>query len=155
MLGNNITADKLYRLKLRFTIDGSQATPGTRFYFPETPAIDKKIIVGIEGHVRESIPFSIRGDLNDDVNGTNVLPLFASFLFLTMSDDEDGDKFFNIPFKSICKHTGSILFPKNEKRVYPYYGRIKTRKCFFTFPPNTPFTVLPTLTVSLTFFYNA
>lgn len=155
MLGNNITADKSYRLKLKFTIDGSQATPGTRFYFPETPAIDKKIIVGIEGHVRESIPFSIQGDLNDDVDGTNVLPLIASFLYVTLADDEDGEKFFNVPFKSLCKNTGSILFPTDIKRVMPYYGRIKTRKCFFSFPPNTPFPILPSFTVSLTFFYNA
>jgi len=153
MYGNNLEATKFYRMTIPLTLDGTQAAPGVKFYFPETPVLEKKTIVGIEGHVAPSIAGSLQGDLETLVGGTNVNQFFASYIFMTIFDDEDGEKFYNVPFKSLCLFN-TILVPTNVKRVHPYIGRIKTRKSYLSFPPNTTLPITPNLIVTLTFFYN-
>ena len=153
MYGNNIQAVKTYRLVVPLTINGTNAAPGTKFYFPETPALEQKNIVGIEGHVAPSVGLSLQGDLETQIGGTNINQFFASFLFFTIFDEDGTEKFYNVPFRSICLFD-TTLTNTDKKRVYPFIGKIKTRKSYFTFPPNLPATITGDLIVTLTFFYN-
>jgi hypothetical protein len=153
MYGNNIQATKSYRMTVPLTINGTNAAPGTKFYFPETPALEQKTIVGIEGHVAPSTGLSLQGDLEIQTGGTNINQFFASFLFFTIFDTDGSEKFYNVPFRSICLFD-TTLTNTDKKRVYPYIGKIKTRKSYFTFPPNLPATITGNFVVTLTFFYN-
>ena len=155
MLGNNIESVKTYRMVIPLTLDGSPTAPGTKFYFPETPFLENKIIVGLEGHLSDNIAGTYIGDLNINTpNNVNVNDLEASYLFFTIYDEDGSEKFSNVPLTSICKIYDSIL-NINKKRVYPYFGKIKTRKSYLSFPPNTPFPIVASnIIVTLTFFYN-
>lgn len=135
------------------TIDGTNAAPGTKFYFPETPVLENKNIVGLEGHLSTNLVGSYIGDLDINTGSLNVNNDEATYLFFTIFDENGEEKFSNVPFASICKIYSSVL-NANKKRVYPFVGKIKTRKSFFTFPPNLPFTPTSNFVVSLTFFYN-
>jgi hypothetical protein len=150
MLGNNIESVKSYRITVPLTVDGQNPTAGTKFYFPETPAIESKNIVGIEGHLSSTV--GLVGDLNLSSN-TNIKQSFAAYLFLTIFDEDGSEKFYNVPFSSICLFD-TILTVSTKKKVYPYFGKIKTRKSYFTFPPNVPLPILKDFVASLTFYYN-
>jgi hypothetical protein len=152
MLGNNIEAVKSYRMTVPLSLNGTNAAAGVKFYFPETPAIEEKNIVGIEGHVATSGGGSLVGDLNLP-NNQNVTQFFAPFLFFTIYDQDGSEKFYNVPFASICLFD-TILSSTNKKRVLPYFGKIKTRKSYFTFPPNLPSPILGNFVATLTFYYN-
>jgi hypothetical protein len=153
MLGNNIQAVKMYRMVVPLNINGTTASAGTKFYFPETPALEQKNIVGIEGHVAPNAGLSLQGDLETAIGGTNVNQFLASFLFMTIFDQDGSEKFYNIPFRSICLFD-TTLTTTDKKRVYPYIGKIKTRKSFITFPPNLPATITGNFIATLTFYYN-
>lgn len=152
MYGNNIESVKTYRMTVPLTLNGTNAAAGVKFYFPETPAIEKKNIVGIEGHVSTAAGGSLVGDLNLP-NNQNVTQIFATYLFFTIFDDDGSEKFYNVPFSSICLFD-TILTTTTKKRVLPYFGKIKTRKSYFTFPPNLPSPILGNFVATLTFFYN-
>jgi hypothetical protein len=154
MLGNNIESVKFYRMTVPLTLNGTNANAGTKFYFPETPAIESKNIVGIEGHISTSSGGSLVGDLNLTGKQQNINQLFASVLFFTIYDQDGSEKFYNVPFSSICLFD-TILTTTKTKRVNPYFGKIKTRKSYFTFPPNSPAgTITGDFVATLTFFYN-
>jgi len=153
MYGNNIQATKAYRMIVPLTINGTNPSAGTKFYFPETPALEQKNIVGIEGHVATEPALVLQGDLNTSIGGTNITQFLASALFMTIFDEDGSEKFYNVPFRSLCLFD-TITTTTNKKRVYPYVGKIKTRKSYFTFPPNLPVTITGNLIVTLTFFYN-
>ncbi len=152
MYGNNLEGTKFYRMTVPLTLDGTQAAPGVKFNFPETPVLEKKTIVGIEGHVAPGAGGALQGDLETLTGGTNVNQIFASYIFMTIFDEDGSEKFYNVPFKSLCLFN-TILVPTNQKKVRPYIGKIKTRKSYLSFPPNTIFPVTPDLIVTLTFFY--
>jgi hypothetical protein len=154
MLGNNIQSVKTYRMVVPLNIDGTTPAPGTKFYFPETPVLENKNIVGLEGHLSTNLAGTYLGDLDINTGGTvNVNDAEASYLFFTIFDENGSEKFANVPFASICKIYSSIL-NANKKRVYPFVGKIKTRKSYFSFPPNLPFALTSNAIVTLTFFYN-
>jgi hypothetical protein len=153
MYGNNIQATKSYRMTVPLTINGTNAAPGTKFYFPETPALEQKTIVGIEGHVATEPALLLQGDLNISGNVLNITQFLAGALFMTIFDQDGSEKFYNVPFKSLCLFD-TLATTTNKKRVYPYIGKIKTRKSYFTFPPNLPVTLTANFVVTLTFFYN-
>jgi hypothetical protein len=150
MLGNNIESVKSYRMTVPLTLNGTNATAGTKFYFPETPAIESKNIVGIEGHLASNA--GLVGDLNLS-NVTNIQQSYSTYLFFTIFDEDGSEKFYNVPFSAICLND-SILSVDKDKKVYPYIGRIKTRKSYFTFPPGVPLPITSNFVASLTFFYN-
>jgi len=154
MLGNNIESVKSYRMTVPLTLNGTNANAGTKFYFPETPAIESKNIVGLEGHVASASGGALVGDLNVAQGKQNINQLFATVLFFTIFDEDGSEKFYNVPFSSICLFD-TILGSTNKKRVIPYFGKIKTRKSYFTFPPNSPLgTITGDFVATLTFFYN-
>lgn len=154
MLGNNIQSVKAYRMTIPLTLDGSNANAGTKFYFPETPIIESKNIIGIEGHVSSAPGSSLIGDLDISTGQTNINQILSTVLFFTIFDKDGSEKFYNVPFSSICLFD-TTLGSTNKKRVYPYIGKIKTRKSYFTFPPNSPFaTITGDFVATLTFFYN-
>jgi hypothetical protein len=152
MYGNNIQATKSYRMTIPLTNDGVTSIPGTKFYFPETPVLEQKTIVGIEGHVATEPFLVLQGDLNIAGNKQNISQFLASALFMTIYDEDGSEKFYNVPFKSLCLFD-TLFTTTNKKRVYPFIGKIKIRKSYFTFPPNLPVALTPNFVVTLTFFY--
>lgn len=153
MFGNNLPARKTFRMEIPLNINGATAAPGTKFYFPETPILEKVNIVGIEGHVAASTGLSLQGDLNKATPGTNVSQFLAGLLFFTIFDQDGTEKFFNVPFRSICLFN-TTLTTTQQKRIHPFTGKIKTRKSFFTFPPNLPAPITGNLIATITFYYN-
>jgi hypothetical protein len=156
-LGNNIQAVKSYRMTIPLSINGLPPEAGQRFYFPETPAIESKNIVGLEGHIQTTTGFFLVGDL--DINfgilnaRQNLTQGLAQYFFFTIFSDDGSEKYFNVPFSSICLFD-TVGTTTTKKRVYPFVGKIKTRKSYLTLPPGIPGTLQGNLVATLTFFYN-
>ena len=157
MLGNNIESVKSFRMKVPLTINGIAPEAGQRFYFPETPAIEEKNIVGIEGHLQTTTGGLLVGDL--DLNfgilnaEENLTQGLAQYFFFTIFDVDGTEKFYNVPFLSICLFD-TVGETTTTKRVIPFVGKIKTRKSYFTLPANLPGALQGNLVATLTFFYN-
>lgn len=165
-LGNNINCISTYKIKIPLYNANSLGEPGVKYFFPEIPNIDKKIIVGIDANLsNDSIlldPPPIQyGDQNAPVN--LLIPNFdnqvrinqAQKIFCTMYDDQDSEKFYNIPLRSFFMLSGSLFFPTNKpRRVKPYSGKIQTRKSYLFIPVGVTDFIGLRYYVNLTFYIN-
>lgn len=153
--GNNIQADKFYRVRIPLFDQFGQTVNGVKYFFPELPAIEKKQIIGIEAHLATTnAPFPPNtGDLagSGGQDGKNILSWLAAYVFLTIYDDNNKEIFFNVPLYSLFnRQTPGQL----KKRVKPYSGRIKTRSSYLMIPANSTVSIVGKYVVNLTFFYN-
>jgi hypothetical protein len=156
-LGNNLQADKCYRVRIPLFDQFGNTVNGTKYFFPELPAIEKKNIVGIEAHLATTVapppPPSNDGDLagSGGLAGKNLLSWLAAYVYITIYSEDLAEKFYNVPLYSLFnRQTPNQL----TKRVKPYFGKIKTRNSYLIIPANAPISIAGDYVVNLTFFYN-
>lgn len=162
--GNNIQCTKTFRIKIPLFNEQGNGQPGQKYFFPDNPIFKGKNIVGIDANLQEQrtgvFPFPIvaYGDLQAD-NDKNLGLLVglegAQYIYCTIYDQDETEKFYNVPLRSFfmlpskIASTGKI----NPRRVKPYYGLINPRKSFLFIPVGTA-TFNAKAYVSLTFYYN-
>lgn len=162
--GNNIQCNKTFRIKIPLFNEQGNGQPGQKYFFPDNPIFKGKNIVGIDVNLQESrttvFPFPViaYGDLQAD-NDKNLGLLVglegAQYIYCTIYDQDESEKFYNVPLRSFfmlpskIASTGKI----NPRRVKPYYGLINPRKSFLFIPVGTA-TFNAKAYVSLTFYYN-
>lgn len=156
-LGNNLQADKFYRMRIPLFDEFGNTVNGVKYFFPENPAIENKKIVGIEAHLATTTgappPPINQGDLagSGGQPGKNLLTWLAAYVYVTIYDDKGEEIFYNVPLYSLFnRQTPGQL----TKRVKPYYGKIKTRKSFLMIPANATVSIVGDYVINLTFFYN-
>lgn len=165
--GNNIECLKTFQLKVLLYTEDSAGAPGVKYFFPEAPVLKGKNIVGIDVNLNDDnilldpLPIEL-GDLKSPTNLLN--PFFDNLLrikqakniFCTIYDEDNTEKFFNVPLRSffMLPSSNPFLPTLKPRRVKPYYGKINPRKSFLFIPVG--FTALLGLRyfVKLTFYYN-
>jgi hypothetical protein len=165
--GNNIQTAKTFQLTIPLYNISNAGAPGIKYFFPEAPIFKGKTIVGIDANLQDDsilldpVPI-LEGDLKAPFNLLN--PAFDNLLrisqakniFCTIYDEDNTEKFYNVPLRSFFMQPSSSLFGLNKKprRVKPYYGKINPKKSFMFIPVN--YTALLGLRyfVKLTFYYN-
>jgi hypothetical protein len=151
MFGNNTQSEKIYRASIPlFTSDdppGASGWPGVKYFFPDLPILDKAYIVGIEANL--STQSALIGDIPRIVAPyQNVTKVDAKKIYVTIFDKDLSEKFSQVPLFSLFPNNGGT-----EKRVHPFSGRIKSRKCYCQIPANT-IELQDKYFVNLTFYYN-
>jgi len=156
MEGSNYTADKIFRIRVPLYTDDSITPNGVRFYFPDTPAIDKEYIKGIEAHLAPNVITGDPGDLVDrrlysGVNSKTLLADLAKYVYVTISGFDLEEKNYYVPLTSLfnLQTTGIVT----TKRVKSYFGKIKTRNSYLIIPANSPVTIVGNSDVNITFYY--
>lgn len=155
--GNNLQADKFYRVRIPLFDQFGNTVNGVKYFFPELPAIEKKQIVGIEAHLATTgagpPPPLNQGDLagSGGQPGKNLLTWLAAYVFVTIYDENNAEIFYNVPLYSLFnRQTPGQL----SKKVKPYFGKIKTRNSYLIIPANSTISIAGDYVVNLTFFYN-
>jgi hypothetical protein len=146
--GNNLRALKIERIIFPiFNNDTGFATAGEKYFFPENPQIDNKQIVGIEVHCGNGAG---RGDLQGFA-ANKLLTTAAELgnIYLTFVDNDKNEIFENVPAISIFGRL--ILGASPKQKIYPFFGKIKTRNCFAYIPANTGLT-FKDIHLTLTFY---
>ena len=162
--GNNIFCEKTFRIKIPLFNEQGNGQPGQKYFFPDNPIFKGKNIVGIDANLQEQrsavFPFPViaEGDLSAD-NDKNLGLLVgiegAQFIYCTIYDQDNTEKFYNVPLRSFFMLPSEIIATgvKNPRRVKPYYGKINPRKSYL-FIPTGVLTFNAKAYVSLTFYYN-
>jgi hypothetical protein len=162
--GNNIDCLKTFRLKIPLFNEQGNGRPGQKYFFPDNPIFQGKNIVGIDANLQEQVstvfpfPAVFLGDLSAD-NDKNLGLLVglegAKFVYCTIYDQDQTEKFYNVPLRSFFMQPSVIVATgkKNPRRVKPYYGKINPRKSFLFIPVGVA-TFNAKAYVSLTFYYN-
>jgi hypothetical protein len=154
--GNNLQADKSFRVRIPLFDQFGNTVNGTKYFFPELPAIENKNITGIEAHLATTAvgpPPVNDGDLSGSggLAGKNILTWLAAYVYVTIYSDTLNEKFYNVPLYSLFnRQTPNQL----TKRVKPYFGKIKTRNSYLIIPANATVSIAGDYVVNLTFFYN-
>lgn len=138
MYGNNIQCSKIQRIVIPFFSDSNGfANPGTKYFFPENPQIDRNEIVGIEAHANIGAGL---GDLSRPLPqqlGTTATDL-RNILF-TFVDAESNEIFENVPALFLF---GRFTFTGSPKqKINPFTGKIKTKSCYAYIPANSGITL--------------
>jgi len=156
MVGNNLESQRFFRIRIPLYTDQGTTPNGTRFYFPDNPEIDKKIIKGIEAHYAPDTVTGDPGDLRDSRNysgqiSKTLLASLAKYVFVTIIANDLSEKNYLIPLRSLfnLNINGSL----QTKKVNPYIGRVKTRSCYLIVPANAPITIQGNYDIDLTFYY--
>lgn len=145
--GNNIQALKIERITLPIFNDATGfATAGEKYYFPENPQIDKFNIVGIEVHAGQ-------GGGTSDLTGLAANKLIATAtelrnIYITFSDSEKNEIWESVPAISIF---GKFTFQDPKQKIFPFFGKIKTRNCYAYIPANSGVTYKD-INLTLTFY---
>ena len=152
MYGNNITAAKMYRLRVAlFSIEEVLPNIGIgnkKYFFPETPVLDNSTIVGIEAHIAQQ--GLTAGDISVKEGGfKNINFGNAQKVLVTIYGSDKTQSFSNIPLVSLFPNSAGTV-----KRVNPYFGNINTRMsyCILSLPTGTSFNAKTF--VNLTFYYH-
>ena len=164
--GNNIFCNKTFRLKIPLFNEQGNGQPGQKYFFPDNPIFKGKNIVGIDANLQEEIisiipPIINQGDLsadNDKNLGALVGLLGAQFIYCTIYDQDQTEKFYNVPLRSFFpspsyNQTLAGITNRKPRRVKPYFGKINPRKSFLFIPTGVA-TFNVKAYVSLTFYYN-
>jgi len=146
--GNNIQALKIERITLPIFNDQTGfATAGEKYYFPENPQIDNFNVVGVEVHAGDGAG---RADLTG--LAANKLITTATELrniYITFSDSEKNEIWESVPAISIF---GRFIFGATPKqKIFPFFGKIKTRNCYAYIPANSGITYKD-INLTLTFY---
>ena len=164
--GNNIFCNKTFRLKIPLFNEQGNGQPGQKYFFPDNPIFKGKNIVGIDANLQEElvtlVPLVInQGDLSAD-NDKNLGALVglagAKFIYCTIYDQNESEKFYNVPLRSFFpkkSYTQSVagITDRAPRRVKPFYGKINPRKSYLFIPVGVA-TFNTKAYVSLTFYYN-
>lgn len=162
--GNNIFCNKTFRLKIPLFNQQGNGQPGQKYFFPDNPIFKGKNILGIDANLQEQrsgvFPFSIiaTGDLDAD-NDLNLGLLVglegAQYIYCTIYDQDNTEKFYNVPLRSFFMLPSLVtaIGKKNPRRVKPYFGKINPRKSYLFIPVGVA-TFNAKAYVSLTFYYN-
>jgi hypothetical protein len=152
MLGNNKQSVKIKRIFVPLTREGQTNTLTGRYYFPENPELEKKIIVGIECHLANpGADISINNFPKTSTTTPfeeNVNSGQADMLYLTLFDENNNEKISNFPIVPLWNYANKI------KRIHPITGKISTRKSFIEYMSVRPGNPQITLGLSITFYYN-
>jgi hypothetical protein len=150
-LGNNRESLLIRRINVPF-FDSLGNTPnGQKFFFPEHPEIDNKIVVGIEAHIRTVLPGGNRGDFDQSLIQNNLSANFAPFVYVSFFNDQKEEIFFNVPLVSLFgRLVGAPNSPK--QKIKPYLGKIKTRNCYCYIPANATITIGQDFYINFTFY---
>ena len=149
-LGNNLESLQIRRINVPFFDNLGNTPNGQRFYFPEHPEIDNKIIVGIEAHIRTVVPGGDRGDFDQSLIQNNLSANFAPFVYLCFYNENKEEIFYNVPLVSLFGKLTGIGSPK--QKIKPYVGKIKTRNCYAYVPANATITIGQDFYINLTFY---
>jgi hypothetical protein len=162
--GNNIECFKTFRMEISLFNEQGNGQPGQKYFFPDNPIFKGKNIVGIDCNLQEKrspvFPFPAieLGDLSAD-NYKNLGALMgiqgAQFIYCTIYDEDNTERFYNVPLRSFFMQPSVIVATgqKNPRRVKPYSGKINPRKSFLFIPPGVATFGVKSY-VSLTFYYN-
>lgn len=133
MYGNNLQATKFRRIIIPLFDQTGNKNPGSKYYFPDNPEIDKYFITGIEAHLGNDIVND--GDININVGLRPVTAADAKQMYVSIYAEDNSEKNYLIPLLSLFP---AINYPilGIRKTVKPYFGRIKTRSCYITIPAN-------------------
>lgn len=134
MYGNNIQCSKIERIVIPFFSDfNGLANPGTKYFFPENPQIDRKEIVGIEVHAAGGAGANdLSRPLPQQVGATAAE--LQNILF-TFVDEDKNEIFENIPAMFLF---GRFTFAGSPKqKINPFTGKIKTKNCYAYIPANS------------------
>ena len=162
--GNNIQCAKTFRIKIPLFNEQGNGQPGQKYFFPDNPIFKGKNIVGIDANLQEQrsgvFPFPVvaYGDLqadNDQNLGLLVGIEGAKFIYCTIYDQDETEKFYSVPLRSFFMLPSKIVSTGkiNPRRVKPFYGLINPRKSFLYIPVGVA-TFNAKAYVSLTFYYN-
>lgn len=156
-LGNNFASKKIKRIQIPlFTQENKAIQEGLKYFFPENPEIDKKNIVGIEAHITPELRGSnpIEGDIVD-IRFNQVRALLAGNLYLCLYDENNEEKFLNLPVRSLFPIDPlSASAVKLIKRIKPITTRLKTRSCYCYCPANISIPAYQEVYLSLTIYYS-
>lgn len=148
MVGNNKESLQIRRISVPFFDELGNTPNGQRFFFPEHPEIDNKLVVGIEAHLKQTPPAIIfAGDFNQV---DNVTVNIASFIYLCFYDNNNAEVFYNVPLLSIFGK--KIIGSTPKQKIKPYTAKIKTRKCYAYIPANSSIFIGSDLYINLTFY---
>ena len=160
--GNNIECLKTFQLRIPLYNIDSAGKPGIKYFFPEAPIFKGKNIVGIDANLRDSGFGFENGDITTPTNILNpafdnaLNILAAKNVYCTIYDEDNTEKFFNVPLRSFYMIPSSTppSTVKQPRRIKPYYGKINPRKSYLFLPVG--FTTLVGLRfyVLLNFYYN-
>lgn len=164
--GNNLECAKTYQIKVLLYTQESKGEPGVKYFFPDIPFLNDKNIVGIDANLNSDNllldPLPLQGgDLQSP--SSLIIPAFDNLLrisqakniFCTIYDQDNTEKFYNVPLRSFFMIPNYIFgTPKVPRRIKPYYGKINTRKSFMFIPVNYINLVGFRYFVKLTFYYN-
>lgn len=152
MYGNNINAPKLFRLRVPlFKFDDAAGASGignVKYFFPDTPVLDKSVIVGIEAHL--STQSALLGDITRFEDGKqNVTKQQAKNIFVTIYGADKTQSFASIPLVSLFPNNGGT-----NKRVNAYFGKINTAMSYCLLSNPTGTELQDKYYVNLTFYYH-
>jgi hypothetical protein len=162
--GNNISCLKTFRIKVPLYNEQGNGQPGQKYFFPDNPIFRDKNIVGIDVNLQEEVspvfpfPTVLLGDLsadNDQNLGLLVGLQGAEYIYCTIYDQDNSEKFYNVPLRSFFMLPSKVVSTGkvNPRRVKPYYGKINPRKSYLFIPVGVA-QFNARAYVSLTFYYN-
>ena len=162
--GNNIEALKSFRVNIPlYSITNGSLENGVKYFFPDLPIFKNKNIVGIDANLFNfQAGYAVFGDLLDRSQVGDLINMEeARDIYLTIYDQDNTEKFYNLPLRSLFMVPTLIAGPfpytvptTGKKVVKPFYGKINSRKSYVFLPPG----VFPVKSlkkyISLNFYYN-
>jgi hypothetical protein len=150
MLGNNTRAVKSKRIFVPFQRDNDLNSPITgRYYFPDTPDLEKKDIVGIQIHFGgEDISIQNRRILQGvPTANIGLWSTFSQGSFLTLYADTNEEKLLNFPVYGL--YNASTKF----SRILPINGKVKIAQSYIFTPGVAAPVTTAIIGFSITFFH--
>jgi hypothetical protein len=152
MSGNNKKALQIVRISFPL-FDNLSTTmqAGQKYFFPEHPEIDKRLVVGIEAHCAGT-GSSGEGDAQERFkDGILIEPGKLASLFLNFYNNTNESIFENVPGLFLYNKFSSSPTVKFKLSIQPFFAKLKTRNCFVQLPGNFPSTIVNRY-LSLTFY---
>jgi hypothetical protein len=130
------------------------------------PFLNGKDILGIDANLNSDNglldpPPLFGGDLSSPTNllvpaYNNLLRISqAKNIFCTIYDEDQTEKFYNVPLRSFFMVPNNLFGLTNvPRRVKPYYGKINAKKSYLFIPVGYTALIGTRFFVSLTFYYN-
>lgn len=152
-LGNNLEAVKAIRINVPlYYTDSFNDQPNSRYYFPETPELNGKTIVGIRlnagtdilidpyGNAQSefdlpetTISESTTGALQEYVGPRGVASTYGinvdTYLFLTLYNDKQEQVICNYPCHDLASYSSSLNYEQMGK-IRPFNTKINIRESF-------------------------
>jgi len=150
--GNNYRAVRQRRVNVNFQLQSNSRQP--RWYFPDIPDLNDKLIVGIEAHCAdgfEELDFDIQVTVAP--NGFTYWTAYdARFCFVNLIDNNKAQIIQNFPgYMFYNAETSGNTFGTKTGKIMPVFAYLLIRECFLFFPDS--YTPNRDKTASFTFYH--